>query len=200
MHVARRVRRNGGDLLRQCRDERNGERAGLARLGGERLGVEGGLGAHLRDGLRVRGRHDAAIGARLCERRFEARHRGKQAFVGERRRAALVGKDELEAQKSKNTVSSRPCSTTFHSSVPSPALRAMSVERRSAGTSARIGSAAFAGSSGKYMRVMSCFSSPRMKMVTLRCGACTLFARPGTRPGLMVLKRKAPCSSVSERP
>src|SRR5438105_6174257 len=39
-----------------------------------------------------------------------------------------------------------------------------------------------------------------MKTATTRCGACSMPPGPGTRPGLMVVKRNAPCSSVGMRP
>src|SRR5580765_5832688 len=50
------------------------------------------------------------------------------------------------------------------------------------------------------MRVARCLSRPRMKTETTRCGACSLPPGPGTRPGLMVLKRNAPRASVGMRP
>src|SRR5574341_400876 len=50
------------------------------------------------------------------------------------------------------------------------------------------------------MRVESCLSRPRMKTVTDRWGAWSLPLGPGTRPGLMVVKRKLPLSSVGMRP
>src|SRR5712691_1316172 len=39
-----------------------------------------------------------------------------------------------------------------------------------------------------------------MKTATTRCGACNVAPGPGTRPGLMVVKRNAPWSSVGMRP
>src|SRR5438309_4434349 len=39
-----------------------------------------------------------------------------------------------------------------------------------------------------------------MKTATTRCGACSMPPGPGTRPGLMVVKRNAPWSSVGMRP
>ena len=77
---------------------------------------------------------------------------------------------------------------------------ATSVARRASGTSARRGSRRFAGSSGKYMRVASCFSRPRMNTPTTRWGACGRPFGPGTAPGLMVVNRKTPRSSVGMRP
>src|SRR5260221_6872744 len=50
------------------------------------------------------------------------------------------------------------------------------------------------------MRVARCLSSPRMKTDTTRCGAWSLPPGPGTRPGLIVLKRNAPRASVGIRP
>src|SRR5262249_18409483 len=80
-----------------------------------------------------------------------------------------------------------PCKTTFHSSRLGPTARAIIVARRSAGTSASTGSAAFAGSSGKYMRVKSRRRSPRAKIDTTRCGAI-----PATRPVLIVVTPDSP--------
>ena len=89
----------------------------------------------------------ARDGAR--QRAFEARHRREQLLVGQRLGADLVGEEQLEAQKSKNTVSSLPCSTMFHSSTPCRALRAISVARRAAGTSVSTGSSALRRLVGK---------------------------------------------------
>src|SRR4051794_34544923 len=189
----------GRDLLPECAHKRDGQRAGIARLLCERGYVECRPLACDGDRFGMLRRNDADAGASACKRRFEARHAYQQVRVAERLCATLVGEDELEAQKSKKTVSFLPCRITFHSRT-SALRRATSVERRSAGTSARTGSSALAGSSGKYMRVCSCLRRPLMKIVTERCGACSLPPVPGTRPGLIVLKRNAPLSSVSERP
>src|SRR6267143_986671 len=200
VNIARRLRRGGAHLIGKRLDERDGQGARLARGARERRAVEARTLACLANDFGVRGSEKSVSSARSCQCRFEARHGAEQLFVAQCRRAALVGKDELEAQKSKNTVSPLPCRMMFHSSAPSPTSRAISVARRSTGTSASTRSVPFAGSSGKYMRVTSCFSSPRMKRVTLRCGACRLFPGPGTLPGLIVPKWNAPSSSVSERP
>src|SRR5229473_794052 len=50
------------------------------------------------------------------------------------------------------------------------------------------------------MRVVSCFKRPRPKIATLRCGACSVLPRPGTRPGRIVAKRNAPSRSGKTRP
>src|SRR5690242_4095010 len=168
MDVTCRLGRNGRDLRGKRLYESNSERARLARIAGEGGAIEARAGARLRNYVCVALSEKPASRARSRKRRFEARHRGEQLLVRQGGGATLIGKNELEAQKSKNTVSSRPCRMTFHSRVPSPIRRAISVERRSTGTSARTGSLALAGSSGKYMRVCRCFSRPRMKMVTLR--------------------------------
>src|SRR3982751_6067469 len=145
MHEARRVARN---LLSQRIDEWDCQRAGVACFLGERGHVERRALAGGRDGFSVLGREKRGKGAGASERAFEARHGGEQTLVAERVGAALVGEDELEAQKSKKTVSFLPWSTTFQSRVPSLAGRAISVARRSAGTRARMASSPFAGSFG----------------------------------------------------
>src|SRR5438876_118317 len=50
------------------------------------------------------------------------------------------------------------------------------------------------------VRCAGCLSIPRMKSATTRCGACNVAPGPGTRPGLTVVKRNAPWSSVGMRP
>ena len=50
------------------------------------------------------------------------------------------------------------------------------------------------------MRVSKCFNSPRMNTATSRCGACGTPRGPATQPGLMVVKRNTPFSSVAHAP
>src|SRR5688500_6096402 len=143
--MARRLDGHCSDLRGQSLDEWNRERAGDPRLGCEGAGVKGGARADRRDHLGVGCRYDIGAGARCGQRALEARHGRKVALVGDRRGTALVRKDELEAQNSKNTVSLRPCNATFHSSAPSPALLATSVARRSGGTRPSTGQSALEG-------------------------------------------------------
>src|SRR5687767_4371864 len=149
MHEARRGGRRGGDSRRELVDERYRQRARVSRLAGERARVERFAPGHLVDRPCLVGRDESRARARQGQRAFEARHGRQQLLVAERVSAALVRENEVETQKSKNTVSPLPCSTTFHSSTPSLLLRATSVGRRSAGTRPRTGSSALAGSSGK---------------------------------------------------
>src|SRR6185503_803819 len=199
VHVVRRLGRDAGDLRGQLLDEGNGQRAGAA-FAHQGRGIELRALADARNDLGVGGGQQtlARRGARQCA--LETRHRREQLLVRQDLGAVRVREEERKAQKSKNTVSFLPCSTRFHSKVPSGRFLATSVARRSAGTRLSTGSSAFAGSSGKYIRVTSCLSRPRMKTVTLRCGAWSLPSGPGARPGLMVRKRKLPPSSVITRP
>ena len=77
MDMARGVGRDGGDLIGERLDERDGERAGFARGARKRFGVEGRHAAHLGNDVRLRRRQQAALRARSRERRFESRHRGE---------------------------------------------------------------------------------------------------------------------------
>ena len=100
------------------------------------------------------GAHDRSACSRGTARDCTARAASKRAIAARNARPkalrrCAVGKDELEAQKSKKTVSFLPCSTTFHSSAPSARFFAISVGRRSTGTRASTGSSALAGSSAK---------------------------------------------------
>src|SRR6516164_2471145 len=47
---------------------------------------------------------------------------------------------------------------------------------------------------------MSRRNNPRMNTETTMCGACSFPSGPGTRPGLMVVKRKVPSRAVGTRP
>jgi hypothetical protein len=96
MHVARRVRRHRRHLRGEFLDERDGERAGPARGGRKRGGVEAGASGDVSDRPRCRIRNDASPGGGTRERSFEARHRGEQALVRERLRAGLVPERVLQ--------------------------------------------------------------------------------------------------------
>ena len=148
VHMARRLGRDRSDLCGQLLHEGNGQRA-RAPCARQRRGVELRAIANARDGFCVRGGQETLARRGARQRAFEARHCRQQLRVGQEPGADLVREQELEAQKSKNTVSFLPCSTTFHSSAPSPRFFAISVARRSAGTRLSTGSSAFAGSSGK---------------------------------------------------
>src|SRR6185503_1766707 len=167
---------------------------------GQNRRVERSALAYFRDRRCVRCRNEAGARARYGKRALETRHCREVALIGKCGGTLLVRENELETQNSKNTVSFLPCRLTFHSRMPSPAFFAIRLARRSAGTRLSTGSSAFDGSSGKYTRVTSCLSNPRMKIVISRCGACSRPSGPGTRPGLTVRKRNVPESSVSERP
>ena len=137
-------------LLQQHRelpDERDREVAGESGGAREGVGVEAVRAAARGDGRGRRFRDHARprLGAR--ERFLEVEHRLEARAVGEDRLDRVPA--EERCQQSKKTVSPVPCSTTFHSSEPSPRAAATSVARRSRGTRPSTWSEPLRGSPGK---------------------------------------------------
>ena len=107
MHVARCLGRHRGDLRSQLLHERNRQRTRPAGAR-QRRGVEPRALADPRDDFCLRGRQETLARRRARQCAFETRHRRQQLLVGQEPDADFVREQELEAQKSKNTVSFLP--------------------------------------------------------------------------------------------
>ena len=152
---------------------------------------------------------------RLC-----SRHRSRAVRAGRRRRRMVLTeshggymraivpirqypKDAKAASNvEKHRLADRPgCGNRCGRACWSASRLAISVSRRSAGTSFRIGSSRVRGLVGKIdPREQVRENAAHVDRDDQMCGACIAPFGPGTRPGLTVSNTKVPARSLSTRP